>query len=94
MCVLGGAAIADQAAAEARPFELRVTRARKIYSDGRHNAFTGMARLGERTFVTFRSAVNHLTLDGRIRVIASEDLRSGSRSTWRSGRAPIFAIPS
>ena len=61
-------------AAESRPFELRVTRARKIYSDGRHNAFTGMARLGDRTFVTFRSAATHMTMDGKILIIASQDL--------------------
>ena len=81
MCVLGAVTIAGQAAcaqekpsADGSAFELRVTRARKIFSDGRHNAFTGMARLGDRTFVTFRSAVNHMTMDGKIRIIASKDL--------------------
>ena len=64
---------------DGRAFELRVTRARKIYSDGRHNAFTGMARLGDQFFVTFRSAVDHLSPDGKIRVIASED-----RDDWQS----------
>lgn len=58
-----------------RGFELRVTRARRIYSDGQHNAFTGMARLGDRTFVTFRSAATHMTMDGKIRIIASDDLQ-------------------
>ena len=86
MCALGGALIAACAACaqqtsapEARPFELRVTRARKIYSDGRHNAFTGMARLGDRTFLTFRSAATHMTMDGKIRIIASKDLEK-----WQS----------
>jgi hypothetical protein len=85
LCLLGGAVIADhlawaqdKPAADARPFELRVTRARKIYSDGCHNAFTGLARLGQQTFVTFRSAVNHMTLDGKIRIISSKDLE-----TWQ-----------
>ncbi len=54
-------------------FELRVTRARNIYSDGRHNAFTGLARLGDRFFITFRSAEDHVSTAGRIRLIASED---------------------
>ena len=59
-------------------FELRVTRARKIFSDGHHNAFTGMARLGDRLFVTFRSAVDHVSLAGEIRVLASQD-----RDDWQ-----------
>lgn len=66
-------------AAEPRPtsnpdFELRITRARKIYSDGCHNAFTGMSQFQGRTFITFRSAVNHMTFEGKIRIIASDDL--------------------
>jgi hypothetical protein len=78
---LGIAMIAGQADcadpkpdSDPRAFELRVTRARKIYSDGNHNAFTGMARLGDRTFVTFRSGATHMTMDGKIRIIASQDL--------------------
>jgi len=73
------AACAEETASpDGRAFELRVTRARKIYADGHHNAFTGMARLGDRFFVTFRSAVDHVSLEGKIRVIASED-----RDDWQ-----------
>lgn len=73
------AACAEETASpDSRAFELRVTRARKIYCDGHHNAFTGMARLGDRFFVTFRSAVDHVSLEGKIRVIASED-----RDDWQ-----------
>jgi len=54
--------------------DFRVTRARKVYSDGRHNAFTGMARFDGRAFICFRSAENHLTPGGGIRVIASADM--------------------
>jgi hypothetical protein len=75
-----GVLLAEPAAwgqtAPAPSFELRVTRARKIYSDGCHNAFTGMARLGDRTFITFRSAVDHMTFEGKIRIIASKDLEA------------------
>jgi hypothetical protein len=75
-CVLAAAsAIAAEPKPTATPdFELRVTRARRIYSDGCHNAFTGMSQFQGRTFVTFRSAVNHMTFEGKIRIIASEDL--------------------
>lgn len=53
--------------------DIRVTRARKIWSDGRHNAFTGISRLGKRTFVTFRTGTTHASGDGAITVIASTD---------------------
>lgn len=53
--------------------ELRLTRARKIYSDGRHNAFTSIASAFGQTFVVFRAATNHGSPDGTIKVIASAD---------------------
>ena len=85
LSVLVGSTAADRAACaadkespDAAPFELRVTRARKIYSDGHHNAFTGLARLGDLSFVTFRSAADHVSTAGKIRVIASLD-----RNDWQ-----------
>ena len=74
-----GAGAKETPGSAGRPFELRVLRARKIYSDGGHNAFTGIARLGDRFFVTFRSADDHVSTAGKIRVIASED-----RDDWQS----------
>ncbi len=73
---LGARASAKDSAAPATTPEIdfRVTRARKVYSDGQHNAFTGMAQLDDRTFICFRSAENHLTAGGGIRVIASNDM--------------------
>jgi len=56
--------------------ELRVTRARKIFADGRHNAFTGITSFAGRVFVAFRSATAHVSPDGRIRIIASADRES------------------
>lgn len=53
--------------------ELRVTRARRIFSDGLHNAFTGITALGDETLVTFRAGRTHISFDGVIRVIASTD---------------------
>ena len=56
--------------------DIRVTRARRVFADGKHNAFTGIAAAHGKVFITFRSAENHMTLDGAIKVIASEDTES------------------
>lgn len=58
--------------------EIRITRARKVYSDGAHNAFTGIAAWRDKVFITFRSGRNHISPDGAIKVIASAD-----RETWQ-----------
>ncbi len=58
--------------------EIRVIRAQKIYSDGKHNAFTGIASLRGRVFVSFRSGASHVSYDGVVKVLASDDLE-----TWR-----------
>ncbi|NLX97203.1 MAG: hypothetical protein GXY83_13600 [Rhodopirellula sp.] len=83
---LGGAATGPSSAlaqqtsdAGDHAFELRVTRSRKIFSDGRHNAFTGMAQLGDRFYITFRSSEDHVSPEGGIRLIASDN-----RDDWRS----------
>ena len=53
--------------------DLRVLRSSRIFSDGRHNAFTSIAACGEALFIAFRSASAHLAQDGRITVIKSLD---------------------
>lgn len=53
--------------------EIRVTRARKIFSNGVHNAFTSIVRFGGKSYVAFRSATVHASCDGKILVISSED---------------------
>jgi hypothetical protein len=55
--------------------ELRVTRARKIFSNGQHNAFTGIASFGGKVYVCFRTGTNHISPDGQITVIASSDMQ-------------------
>ncbi len=57
--------------------EIRITRARRIHSDGKHNAFTGIDALDGKTFVVFRSAATHVSFEGTIKVIAS-----GDREAW------------
>ena len=59
--------------------DIRVTRARRAFADGKHNAFTGIAAAYSRAFITFRSASTHLSPDGIIKVIASDDM-----DTWAS----------
>jgi len=53
--------------------EVRVTRARKVFSDGKHNAFTGIAAVRDKVFIAFRSGPDHGSMDGAIKVIASAD---------------------
>lgn len=49
-----------------------------IYSDGRHNAFTSMARWRGRDWIAFRNAQHHRSSDGCVLMISSDDLRSWS----------------
>ena len=58
--------------------DIMVTRARQIYTDGKHNAFTGICRHNERTYVCFRSGVDHVTPGSSIKVIASSDYENWS----------------
>ena len=73
--------------------ELRVTRARRVYSDGKHNAFTGITRLGERVFICFRSGLTHVSYDGVIKVIASEDREKWSVVTEKAREATDLRDP-
>lgn len=61
--------------------EIRITRARRIFSDGRHNAFTGIARFNQITYVVFRSASLHASYDGQIVLVGSSDLNSWKEVT-------------
>ncbi len=70
LAILGGS-LAGSSLSYSGGAELRVLRVRKIFSDGKHNAFTGLVRFEDRYFIAFRSAANHLSLDGAVRVIAS-----------------------
>ena len=58
--------------------EIRITRARKVFADGMHNAFTGIASAYSKVFITFRSGRNHISTDGVIKVIASMEME-----TWQ-----------
>lgn len=58
--------------------EMRITRARKIVADGKHNAFTGIAAAYDKTFIAFRSGASHVSGDGTVKLIASPDME-----TWQ-----------
>ena len=47
---------------------------RRAYADGRHNAFTGIARFKDKYYLAFRNGSFHCSRDGHILVIRSEDL--------------------
>ena len=64
--------------------EVRVTRARKIFSDGKHNAFTGIASFDGRAFVVFRSGTTHVSMDGVVKAIASKDMEAWEVAAERS----------
>lgn len=48
----------------------------RVYSDGRHNAFTSLVQWQGRLYLAFRSATSHVSPenpDGQIRILASDD---------------------
>jgi hypothetical protein len=97
LVALGGALGGSSLSSFGAGFELRVTRARKVFSDGRHNAFTGLVWFKDRYFITFRSAGTHMTVDGQIRLIASDDAEDWSllHTASRAGqdlRDPKLAV--
>lgn len=47
---------------------------KRAYADGKHNAFTNIARFRDRYYLVFRSGSFHCSRDGHIIVISSEDL--------------------
>ena len=54
--------------------ELRVTKVSRIFSNDKHNAFTGIAEFKGFVYVCFRTATNHLSYDGEVTVIRSKNL--------------------
>ena len=55
-----------------------------IYHDGEHNAFTGIVQWRDKYWVCFRNATSHRSLEGRICVISSPDLKE-----WSSPSVPV-----
>ncbi|MFW6437605.1 MAG: exo-alpha-sialidase [Armatimonadota bacterium] len=59
--------------------ELELLSVERIWDRGAHNAFTGLTRWDGRWWCTFREARGHVSDDGALRVIVSED-----GSAWES----------
>jgi hypothetical protein len=59
--------------------EARLNDVRKIWDAAPHNAFTDLVRWKERWWCAFREGATHVSKDGALRVIVSEDARQ-----WRS----------
>jgi hypothetical protein len=52
---------------------MRVVEVRKVFDDGRHNAFTDLTWWRGELYLAFRSATDHMSRDGRIRILRSPD---------------------
>lgn len=65
--------------AAAEPGGLELVEARRIWDRAPHNAFTDLIRFRDRWFCVFREGKGHVSPDGALRVITSDD---GSR--WES----------
>ncbi len=53
--------------------ELRLISAARIWDQGAHNAFTDLVRFQDRWFCVFREGSGHVSPDGSLRVISSQD---------------------
>ena len=51
----------------------------KIWDQGNHNAFTDLTRFKDRWYCVFREGKGHVSPDGALRVLQSDDAK-----TWRS----------
>src|SRR5918996_1387713 len=61
------------AAVSASAAEPEVVSVRKIWDEGKHNAFTDLVRWRDKWYCTFREADAHVGGDGKLRVLESAD---------------------
>ena len=57
----------------AEPPRAKLVSVGKIWDTAPHNAFTDLARFGDRWFCAFREGHSHVSPDGALRVITSSD---------------------
>lgn len=76
--------------------ESRIDWMEKVYADGEHNAFTDLVRWKDRFYLCFRHGTGHGSMDGEIRVMRSDDMKTwtpcGTLSTDGDDRDPHFAV--
>lgn len=73
--VLSHAAAVPTSAAAADNL-VKPTEVRKVYGNGKHNAFTALARFHGAYWLAFRTAAGHNSADGDILVLRSKDTKS------------------
>src|SRR3954470_11311236 len=71
-------AIASPAAAPELPVKPKLVS--KIYSDGKHNAFTAFVKFKDQYLIAFRTAKEHNSADGDIVVLSSTDAKEWKES--------------
>lgn len=78
---LGAVWVAPSSAAESAKAPVEAKEIRKAYGDGRHNAFTALARWKDAYWLAFRTATNHGSGDGDILVLRSTDAKEWKEAT-------------
>lgn len=58
------------------PLEVKLLDVKKIWDAAPHNAFTDLVRWNEQFYCAFREGRGHVSADGRIRVLSSQDAGS------------------
>ena len=83
--------------AEERGRSLKIIEVKRIWDKAPHNAFTDLVRFNDQWFCAFREGRSHVSDDGKVRVIRSEDgveWRSVALMEWDGGdvRDPKLSI--
>ncbi len=68
------------------PIVVEKVEVKGLWHHGAHNAFTDLIRWRDRFYCTFREGYQHVSYDGKIRVLVSED-----GETWKP--AALFVLP-
>ena len=68
------------------PVAVEQVEVKGLWHHGAHNAFTDLIRWRDRFYCTFREGYQHVSYDGKIRVLVSED-----GETWKP--AALFVLP-
>jgi hypothetical protein len=88
---VAAATIASRSFAETGvPIKARLARVDKIWSEAPHNAFTDLTWWHDKFYCAFREGQNHVSSQGKLRIITSEDGK-----TWQSSATlqdPVYDL--
>lgn len=79
ICLASPSAFADEAPDTVKPREVR-----KVFADGKHNAFTALAKFQDQYWLAFRTGKDHNSKDGDIVVLRSEDAKTWTEALRQS----------